>query len=383
MTARQNNKDSFRFSLAKWIFTPLAGVLLSDWLRVLRQHGAKIPPRYWVRNLFTLFMGGVNSLVSLKEPDTWSQEIYKVKKPVFIIGHHRSGTTHLWKLLSVDQSFIYPTVTETIFPHTMLSMEKITNKLAKLFSPRKRPQDNVSSSSGSPMGEEWALCSSTFLSTHMARHFPKQREQYKKYLTMKEVDENERKKWKQALDRFARKLLLRYGKDKTLLFKAPPNTAKIRLILELYPDARFIHIYRNPFRVFQSAVHMEMKSLPLCAYQDLNLAELKDYILWRYKAMYESFLEDVELIPEGQFTQLSFEELERDRVSEIKKIYDDLNLPGFNDMKSGLENYVKSISGYQKNEYAQDEEDKELVSREWGKFIDYWGYASGVDSSRS
>jgi len=377
MAASQKDNDSFRFILAKWIFTPLSGVLLTDWLRILRQYGTSIPPRYWIRNLFTLFMGTVNSVVAVKEPDKWKLEQYKVKKPIFIIGHHRSGTTHLWQLISVDQNFIYPTVTETIFPHTMLSMEKLTNKLAELFSPRKRPQDNVKSSSGSPMGEEWAMCSSTFLSTHMARHFPEKREFFKKYLAMKNVDDSDRKKWKEAMDRFARKLLVRYGNDKTLLFKAPPNTAKIKLILELYPDARFIHIYRNPFRVFQSAMHMEMKSLPLCAYQDMNIAGLKDFVIWRYKAMYESFIEDIILIPDGQFSQLSFEELERDRVGSIEKIYDELSLPGFNIMKPELEKYVDSISGYKKNVYSLDESDRKLVAKEWGRFIDYWGYEPG------
>ncbi|MGF1670672.1 MAG: sulfotransferase [Balneolaceae bacterium] len=371
---KRNKKDRVRISLAKWVFTPLAGVTLGSWVKVLKRHGRTIPPRYWPRNIFTIFMGIVNSLMALREPDTWKDEKYKPHSPIFIIGHHRSGTTHLWQLLSVDKNFIYPTVTETIFPHTMLSMEKLTNKLAELFSPGKRPQDNVRSSTGSPMGEEWALCTSTFLSTHMARHFPKNREFYKKYLTMKNVDENEREKWKQALDRFARKLLLRYGNDKTLLFKAPPNTAKIKLILELYPDARFIHIYRNPYRVFQSALHMEMNSRPMCTYQDMNFAELKNYIIWRYKAMYNSFLEDAEDIPDEQLTQLSFEELEKDRFAAIRKIYIDLGLPDFPKMEPELEKFVESIAGYQKNEYLQDEGDRELVAKEWGKFIRFFGY---------
>ncbi len=370
----RDSKDSFRFDLAKWLFTPLAGVTLGSWLKVLKKHGTSIPPRYWIRNLFTIFMGAVNSLMLLREPDTWKDEKHKPKSPIFIIGHHRSGTTHLWKLLSVDKNFIYPTVTETIFPFTMLSMENITSKLARVFSPRKRPQDNVSSSSESPMGEEWALCASTFLSTHMARHFPHSRDDYKKYLSMKNADADERRTWKNALDMFARKLLLRYGADTTLLFKAPPNTAKIKLILELYSDARFIHIYRNPFHVFQSVLNMERKSLPLCTYQKINEDGLKDFIIWRYKTMYDSFLEDIGDIPNGQFTQLSFEELENGRVETIRKIYNDLSLPGFGEIKPDLEKYVESISGYQKNEYSQDEEDRELVVNEWGKFIAHWGY---------
>jgi len=374
MTKIHSNKDSIRFGLAKWLFTPLAGVTLGSWLKVLKRHDTAIPLRYWPRNFFTIFMGIVNSLMEVREPEAWKKEKYKPQSPIFIIGHHRSGTTHLWKLLSVDKRFIYPTVTETIFPHTMLSMERLTNRLAKVFGPPKRPQDNVSNSSGSPMGEEWALCTSTFLSTHMARHFPENREDYKKYLSMKHADEEERTAWKEALDMFARKLLFRYGTDSTLLFKAPSNTAKIKLILELYPDARFIHIYRNPYRIFQSAVHMEMKSLPMCAYQDMNIEGLKDFIIWRYKAMYESFFEDVNRIPEGQFAELSFEELESDRISAIRKIYEEMRIPGFENIRPELVRYVDSISGYQKNNYEQSEEDRLTVKSQWQKFIDHWGY---------
>jgi len=368
------SKESFRFDLAKWLFTPLAGVTLGRWLKVLKKHGTTIPIRYWPRNAFTIFMGAVNTLMSLREPDLRKDEKYKPKSPIFIIGHHRSGTTHLWKLLSVDKRFIYPTVTETIFPFTMLSMETITNKLARIFIPRKRPQDNVSSSSESPMGEEWALCTSTFLSTHMARHFPNNRDEYKKYLTMKEANEDEKTLWKSALDMFARKILFHYGTDDILLFKAPPNTAKIKLILELYPDARFIHIYRNPLHVFRSVLHMERHSLPLCTYQLAGEEGLKDFIIWRYKAMYDSFLEDIKYVPEEQFTELSFEELEKDRVAAIEKIYKDLQMEGFESIRPELKKYVDSISDYQKNSYNLDEEDSELVKKEWRIFIDRWGY---------
>lgn len=376
---KRENKDSFRFDLAKWLFTPLAGVTIGHWLKVLKKHGTTIPLRYWPRNSFTIFMGIVNSLMTLREPDSWKEENYKPKSPIFIIGHHRSGTTHLWKLLSVDKKFIYPTVTETIFPFTMLSMETITNKLARIFSPLKRPQDNVSSSSESPMGEEWALCASTFLSTHMARHFPSNREDYKKYLTMKDAEEEEKTAWKNALDMFARKLLFRYGADSVLLFKSPPNTAKIKLILKLYPDARFIHIYRNPFHVFQSVLHMERKSLPLCAYQKINEDGLKDFIIWRYKAMYDSFLEDIKNVPKEQFTELSFEELEKDRVAAIEKIYKDLQMEGFVSTRPEFEKYVDSISDYQKNRYRLGKVDRELVKKEWGRFIDHWGYHRDSD----
>lgn len=371
-----DNQDTGRLKLAKWLFSPLAGVTLGPWLHVLKEHGSEIPPRYWPRTVFTTAMAALNSIVQIKEPSGYLREDYTVKKPVFIIGHHRSGTTHLWKLLSVDDQFIYPTVTETIFPSTMLTFESIATTWAKKLSPRKRPQDNVKSSSDSPMGEEWALCASTFLSTHMARHFPQKRREFKPFLTLRDVSEDDKKAWKRALDRFGRKLLYKAGGGKTLLFKAPTHTAKIRLLLQLYPDARFIHISRNPYRVFQSTVNMELKSLPMCAYQKLNLEELENYILWRYKTMYHAFFEDLARIPDDQIAQIKYEDLIQDRVSTIEYIYKKLSLGDFKSVKPQLESYVKSIADYQKNEYEPlPAGKKKQIDEHWAAIIEKLGYA--------
>ena len=376
-TQTENNNDAGRLKLAKWLFSPLAGVTLAPWLHIIKQHGRDIPPRYWPRTMFTTLMAALNSIVQLREPTDYLKEEYTVEKPVFIVGHHRSGTTHLWKLLSVDDQFIYPTVTETIFPSTMLTFEKVAITWAKKLSPRKRPQDNVKSSSDSPMGEEWALCASTFLSTHMGRHFPQKRDQFKDYLTLRDLSDEDKKNWKQALDRFGRKLLYKAGANggQTLLFKAPTHTAKIRLLLDLYPDARFIHISRNPYRVFQSTVNMELKSLPMCAYQKFNLEGLEDYILWRYKTMYQSFFEDLDAVPDGQITHIHYEDLIQDRVNAVKTIYKELQLGDFNSIKDKLESYVASIADYQKNRYEPlPAMNKEKIDTHWGSIIEKLGY---------
>jgi len=370
------DKETGRLTLAKWVFSPLAGVTLGPWLKILRHYCISIPPRYWARTLFTTGMAMLNSVIQMRETDAFYSDKYSIKQPLFIIGHHRSGTTHLWKLLSVDDKrFIYPTVTETIFPNTLLTFDNIATAWARRLSPRKRPQDNVKSSSDSPMGEEWALCASTFISTHMARHFPYHRERFKPYLTLKELDIDQKIKWQQALDKFARKLLYKHQGKGTLLFKAPTHTAKIHALLELYPDARFIHIHRNPYEVFKSTVRMELKSLPMCAYQKFNLDELEDYIIWRYKTMYNSFFEDVNQIPAGQFTQLAYEDLIQDRLKSIKKIYDDLNIDRFDNVKPELESYIQSISDYQKNIHPPLQSSQlEKLNDQWYPIIKKLGY---------
>ncbi|MGF1476146.1 MAG: sulfotransferase [Geminicoccaceae bacterium] len=371
--------DAWRLWLASWVFTPLAGVTLGDWLGVLRRHGTDIPPRYWARTLFTTLMAAMNSVLARLEKRRCGERLgaVQVRRPVFIIGHHRSGTTHLWNLMAQDPRTASPTVLQAVFPHSFLTFERLAERWARRLAPTKRPQDNVRFGPNAPIEEERAICASTFLSIQMARHFPKKRETFQRFLSMADATPAERKRWKHSLDAFARKLLIRYGEDRTLLFKAPDHTAKIALILELYPDARFIHIHRDPYTVYQSTLKMERTTLPLYAYQRIDEDDgLGPFILWRYQTMYEAFFTDQPKIPQGQFAETSFDDLERRPVQTLERIYGELGLPDFASVRPAIERYLVSIGTYRKNAYAPLETDlRARVADAWAPAFAHWGYA--------
>ncbi|MEM6746933.1 MAG: sulfotransferase [Pseudomonadota bacterium] len=367
-----------RLWLARWVFSPLAGVTWSGWGRILREHGGSIPPQYWARTAFTSMMATLNSGIVGHERKTYRAEIeaMRVERPVFILGHHRSGTTHLWNLLSKDPRFASPSVLQAVFPQTFLTFEKFARGGAERLAPRKRPQDNVKFSADEPIEEERALCSETFLSIQMGRHFPQKRDTFKTLLGLRDASPEERDTWKASLDRFGRKLMIRHGAEKILLFKAPDHTAKVALIRELYPDARFIHIHRDPYTVFQSTVKMEKTTVPLYAYQKPDEDTLTDFILWRYRAMYDSFFADQPDIPEGQFAEVSFTELEANPLGSLERIYQTLDLGDFETAKPDIEAYAQSIAGYQKNTYTNLPDDlKARVAEAWSENFERWGYA--------
>ena len=64
-----------------------------------------------------------------------------------------------------------------------------------------------------------------------------------------------RRRWCDAFLYFVRKLSLRAG-GRRLVLKSPAHTARVALLLELFPDAQFVYIHRDPLTVYQSAVHM-------------------------------------------------------------------------------------------------------------------------------
>ena len=370
--------EGARLFLARWLFSPLAGIKYRDWRRVLRGYGRTIPPRYWPRTAFTSLMSLLNSRLAGREERRYGAEIdgLAVRRPMFVIGHHRSGTTHLWNLLAQDDRFAYPTVLQAVFPHTFLTFEGAVERWARWLAPRKRPQDNVSFGATAPMEEERAICASTLLSIQMARHFPRMRERFLSYLTMRDASAEERQAWKASIDRFARKILLRQGRHKTVLFKAPDHTAKVALILELYPDARFVHIHRDPYEVYRSTRKMERDTVPLYAYQRPDDDTLDSFILWRYRAMYDAYFDDIKGIPDGQLVEISFAELDREPMAVMERIYRTLDLPDYDRVKPSLARYVDAVSGYRKNAYVDlPQNARRQVAQAWRPSFARWGYS--------
>src|SRR5437899_11077712 len=117
--------------------------------------------------------------------------------------------------------------------------------------PRCRPMEDMEMSLASPQEEEFAMCASTWKSPCMGCVFPRQREQFAKYLTFRGVAPTEIEEWRTAFDYFLRKLQLH--EKRPFILKSPPHTARIPLLLEMFPAAKFVHIHRDPVAVFQSS----------------------------------------------------------------------------------------------------------------------------------
>ncbi|NJM24913.1 MAG: sulfotransferase [Bacteroidia bacterium] len=73
------------------------GLDIVTWLRVLRAHGFRVDPRYWLKALFMTGNIAINAPLQAYEYWRYKKAIAAtpVEKPLFILGHHRSGTTFL------------------------------------------------------------------------------------------------------------------------------------------------------------------------------------------------------------------------------------------------------------------------------------------------
>jgi hypothetical protein len=368
--------EAFKDYVARRVFHPLEGMTIGDWWSLLRRHRFEVDPRHRARALVQTAVSVSNSASARVERRRFGRavEAARVEAPLFVLGHYRSGTTHLHNLLALDPQFAAPTLFQVLNPHTFLSLERFVAPLADKVVIRRRFQDEVALGVGMPSEDEVALGTMTGLSPYLAWTFPRDGAGYRRYLTFRGVPDDEVARWKDALTTFFKKVTLKSGRP--LVLKSPPHTARIQLLLGLFPDARFVHIRRNPYDVFRSTRHMIRDVQPVFRFQECPPPEGDDEILGIYTEMYDAYFEQRGAVPEGRLCDVAYEDLERDPTGVIGSIYEALGLMGFGDLRPRLEDYLASIAGYRKNRLEDLAEPlRRRIAAEWGRSFDEWGYA--------
>ena len=104
---------------------------------------------------------------------------------------------------------------------------------------------------------------------------------------------------------------------------------------------------------------------------------IDDYILRQYTALHDSFFEHVDKIPQDQFCEIAFSDLESNPLSQMGMIYDSLGLGGFQQLEPKLKQYLSTISNYQKNKHPDlSEEMQQKVRQSWQRSFDMWQYCT-------
>jgi hypothetical protein len=357
---------------------PLAGVTTRDWLRLLRENQFSVDRAYLIRAASISWCALTNSIFRWYEDRRYGPKLkdVTVQPPLFVLGHWRSGTTHLHYLLGCDHRFACPNFYQCCFPHTFLSTEQYFSGLPAFLLPERRPYDNVRVDMKVPFEDEFAIGVSCFRSPYLTGVFPRRAEHYEQFLTFRGASRQAVEEWKASLLLLLKKLTLRYGKP--LIVKSPAHTGRIRLLLELFPGAKFVHIHRDPYTVFQSFVHTHATGLPYGRLQNTDRFDWVGRVIRQYRELYDAFFEQRALIPAGHFHEIRFEKLERDPVGEVRKLYGALGMPDFEVVEPDLRRYVGSMRGYRKNVFPPLPPDqRRRIDAEWRRCFVEWGYRTG------
>lgn len=300
----------------------------------------------------------------------------KVKAPIFIIGHQRSGTTYLHYLFGRDPQFAHLTVKESFMPWIYLTAKRHLNWMLGRALPDKRPMDNLKLGLDLPTEPEYALGNMT-VSTMLAGYMiPSQLYSVFRKTVLFE-DAYAKDEWKEALKYFMQKLTLK-NDGKQLIIKSPENLGRVKEILEVFPDAKFIHIHRDPYRVYFSTERLYGITLPLVAMEYVSNGVVQDYIMRSYREMFERFFEAKKLIPKGNLTEIRYDDLIGGELSELERVYTELGLDGFEAAKPLIQQEVKTYENYQTNTYAYPPEKMEEIYRNWKGVFTELGYADAA-----
>jgi hypothetical protein len=353
----------------------LAGVTLGGWLKLLRENQFSVDGAYLIRAASVSFCALINSAFRWVEHRRYGRKWndVTVAPPLLVLGHWRSGTTHLHYLLGVDDRFACPNFYQVMYPHTFLSTEGSFSRLPALLLPQRRPYDDVRLDLTVPCEDEFAMCVSGFCTPYLTGVFPRRAGHYERFLTFRDACATDVERWKAALLLFVKKLTLKHGRP--LILKSPAHTGRIRLLLEMFPGAKFVHIHRDPFTVFQSFVHTHETGLPFGRLQRTDRFDWVERVIRQYKDLYDAFFEQRALIPPGRFHEVRFDQLDRDPIGQLRKLYEALGLPDFARVEPALRRYVESQKGYRKNVFPALRPDLHWrVATEWRRCFDEWGY---------
>jgi hypothetical protein len=358
---------------------PIALGSFRNWLRLLRTSRG-IDRAYVPRALFVSLTTLLTGPLRLWELVRYGRRIRNAvihPEPVFIIGHWRSGTTHLHNLLCQDGNLGYLSTFQAMAPGFCLvgdgAIKRFLARKARARYPT-RLIDNVPLTFDAPQEDEFAMAN---MSPHSFVHtfsFPRQAEDlFNRCVLLNGPSEAARSQWIDSYLTLLRKATLGCG-GKRLVVKNCAHTARIRTLLELFPDAKFVHIHRNPYDVFLSTVHTHRTVLLRSQLQEIEPDRVEAHVLRFYDRLMRRFLDERSLIPAGNLVEIRFEDLETSPLDQLRRVYDGLGLPGFAVWESGFRSYIESVTGYRKNVYELDGDIAAKVNQHWPYAFEEWGY---------
>ncbi|MFM1903164.1 MAG: hypothetical protein RLZZ440_1064 [Planctomycetota bacterium] len=351
------------------------GMPLGVWLPLVAEHRCRVSPS---RLGLLATISAASAFNSLAEPLSEARYRRQLRQPpqtpppLFIVGHWRSGTTLLHELLMLDPRFCCPSTYQCFAPGHFLLTEAVLTRMLAWMMPRKRPMDNVAAGWDRPQEDEFALANMGGPSPYRRMAFPATSSAEPVALDVTKLPAADLARWKQTLRRFLARLAVRDARRPVL--KSPPHTARLGVLAEMFPEAKFLHVVRDPFVVFPSTIRLWRSLDEVQGMQVDRGDKLEHYVFACFDEMYSAFERDRAAVGPDRLHELRYEDLVADPVAALETAYDRLGLGGFDAARPALEAQASSMKRYRTNTYRHDPRIVCEVADRWRGFIDRYGY---------
>lgn len=269
-------------------------------------------------------------------PKLW---LIKVKKPVFIIGHARSGTTLAHRLMSGDTQFSTFKYYELLLPSLLqkktvqllacLDKRLFNSSLEKrlqVWEKRKFGPTQHIHKMGLSIPEEDDLmyfnsCASGFWATKLP---------YMDSLDFFHVDQRTPKERRRIMNFYrnvVRRQLYINGDNKVHLSKNPTYCGRVKSLIEAFPDSRFVLLYRNPHETIPSLLKLLHVSWKHQGNQSSERIEQSTREM--INLSFESYLHPLDVLeqyPHVPFSIIDYRKLTASPKDTMERVYTDLGM---------------------------------------------------------
>lgn len=333
-------------------------------------------PKTLLRVTFLLQSSAWSSMFAMIENIRFGKRLKTApipENPVFIIGHWRTGTTLLFKLMSLDEQFTAPTLFQVAEPDSMLTSHAYYKPIMKALVKKTRPMDNVKIGMDEPQEDEYAIFRLTGSSPLEGLIFPKSNGYFLETWFQTPPSSADQISLKQHLTRFYTKVL--YKKSGILLSKNPFHSFRIKLLLEAFPGSRFIQIHRHPFCVVPSTMNMWNILQNENALNNGGQKQTACGAAALLKNLTSQIDSDKAAMPAGCYAETKFEDLELDAVGVVKSLYSSLGIRFTSELEQKIRDYIETNRNFKKNSFSLSDEDKNFIQAELKDYMKKYSYS--------
>ncbi len=267
-----------------------------------------------------------------------------------------------------------PSTFQCFAPSHFRVSEWFFRRFARWLLPGKRPMDNMAAGWDRPQEDEFALLTLGLPSPYRRMAFPNRVAVDLGYLDFEGVSEDELSRWTETLRGFL--LAVSSATGRPLVVKSPTHTGRIAQLAKAFPEARFVHITRDPRELFPSTCRLWRGLDEVQALQRPKDDTIEDYVIECLQRMYKAFHAQRDQIEPHRLIDVRYEDLKRDPVMTLRQIYETLRLSDFESVEPTIRQWVESEhKEYKPNQHQLAAESEERIRVAWKDYFERYGYA--------
>ncbi len=230
-----------------------------------------------------------------------------------------------------------------------------------------------------PQEDIYAMGSLSPYSYYHGWCFPKNMQHYNDYVCMDHASPQTIEDWKQTYLRLLKKITM-YHHGKQLILKNQDNTGKIPHLLEMFPDAKFIYCYRNPYDLYMSMKKFIIKVIPLyCVQTPPPWREVEPHMVALCAQMTKKYLQDKDRIPKENLAEVRYETFIRQPLRTVHSLYYKFNIAGYTQVEPVFKEYLTTQKTIHTDHYTYSDSMKKTVESQWGFALREFDYTAPTE----